>query len=355
MTRFTRPTAAKKPGLPPGTLIHTGPPRTEPVRIQVFNYAPDRFEEVEIQSVSDLAGLLHAPGVTWINIDGIHKTDLIERIGEIFSIHPLTLEDIVHTNQQPKLDDYETYLYIVLKMFYSNPEHEKIRAEQISLLLKENVLLSFQETPADVFEAVRERLRKRKGRIRGAGADYLAYALIDAVVDHYFVTLEAIEERMEILEEEILVRPDAGTPEAIHDLKREMIFLWRQVWPFRGILQAMKREGPPLVQESTRIFLDDVNDHAAQVMNTIDSFRDILSGMLDLYLSTASNRMNEVMKVLTVIATIFIPLTFIAGVYGMNFEYMPELQWRWGYFTVWGVMIGITVGMLIYFKRNDWL
>jgi magnesium transporter len=344
-----------KAGLPPGTLIHTGETPGEAVTLSWARY---NDKELETDSATELSEALlsRPPGkILWINMDGIHRVEMIERIGKSFGIHPLTLEDVVNTGQRPKLESYDTYIFIVLKMLYLDESLDEVRAEQVSLVLGDGFLLSFQETPLDVFDAVRDRLKRGTGRIRQAGADYLAYALMDAMVDHYFLVLEIFAERMESLEDELLGDPGRDAMGRIHEMKREMIFLRRQVWPLKGILGRMKKTGPPLVKKTTGVYLNDVLDHTAQVVETVSSFRDILTGMLDLYLSTVSNRMNEVMKVLTIISTLFIPLTFLAGIYGMNFEYMPELEWRWGYVVLLGIMAVIVVAMLIFFKRKRWL
>ncbi len=354
MARFTGK-RRQKAGLPPGTLIHVGEARVEQVRITCVRYGSDGVTETPVTRVEDLPHPPDPPGVIWVNVDGLHDVAVVEAIGRRFGIHPLTLEDILHTGQRPKLDDYDTYLYVVLKMLSYNPRNRGLDAEQVSLVLGERFLLSFQERAGDVFDPVRERIRRAKGRIRRSGCDYLAYALIDAVVDHYFAALEAFGERIEETEDELYADPDQETLGRIHDMRRQMMLFRRHVWPVRQILAGLKKEGPPLVDEETVVFLGDVSDHAVQIIDTVESFRDLLSGLLDLYLSSISNRMNEVMKVLTIIATIFIPLTFLAGIYGMNFTYMPELRWRWGYFVLWGVMLSVAGGMLIYFRRKKWI
>jgi magnesium transporter len=240
-------------------------------------------------------------------------------------------------------------------MLYYDETTHSIRPEQFSLILRENCIITFQEVHGDVFAGVRERLRKSKGRIRKAGADYLAYALMDAVVDHYFIVLEKFGDRIELHEEELVTRPTPRTLQNLHDMKREMLVFRKQIWPLRELIGGLAKGESSLIRESTVVYLRDVYDHTIQVIDTVESFRDILSGMLDIYLSSISNRMNEVMKVLTIIATTFIPLTFIAGIYGMNFEYMPELKWPWGYFGVLGTMGAIAVVMVIYFRKKGWL
>jgi len=271
------------------------------------------------------------------------------------NLHHLVIEDIHNTYQRPKAEDYEDFLYIVLKMISWDENLNQAQAEQVSMILGKGYVLSFKEDPGDIFDPVRVRLREGKGRIRKSGADYLAYALLDQVVDNYFLVLENLGERIESLEEELTTNPSPATLKAIHHLKRELIFLRKSVWPLREAINSLERGDSSLFQAETLVYLRDLYDHTIQVMDTIETFRDMVSGMLDIYLSSISNRMNEIMKVLTIIATIFIPLTFIAGVYGMNFANMPELQWPWGYFAVWGVMILVAGGMIIFFKRKGWL
>jgi len=352
--RFLKKTS-KKAGMSPGTLVHIGERRAVATQMALIHYDADRLLEKENAAAEDVFAFKVASPVFWVNVDGLHDVDLIESIGRHFAVHPLTLEDIVNTGQRAKAEDYENYLYVVLKMLSYDEDREHVSAEQVSLILGENVLLSFQETPGDVFASVRERIRKAKGRIRTSGCDYLAYALLDAVVDRYFLILEKMGEQVEQLEIELLEKPGRATMERIHHLKREMVFFRKQVWPLREVVGFLLKDGSRLIDESTRIFLRDVYDHCIHVTDTVESLRDLLSGMLDLYISSVSNRMNEVMKVLTIIATIFIPLTFIAGIYGMNFKYMPELEWRWSYPVLWLVLIAVSIFMLYWFKRNKWL
>ena len=346
---------SKKAGLPPGTLIHIGEKKAEKVRIRILDYDESQFEEKEAKTVEECFPFKDTPTITWINIDGIHEVEIIEKIGKHFGFHPLLLEDILNTEQRPKMEDHEDYIFIVVKMLYYDEEEHEIEAEQVSIILGSNFVISFQEKEDDVFNFVRDRIRNGKGRIRKAGADFLAYALVDAIVDHYFVIMEKIGEEIEVMEEELVTNPSPETLQAIHNLKREMISLRKSVWPVREVISGLERAESPLIHESTCIYLRDVYDHTIQVMDSIETSRDMVSGMLDIYLSSVSNKMNEVMKVLTIIATIFIPLTFIAGIYGMNFQYMPELQSKWGYPLVWLVMIAVLSSMIVYFKRKRWL
>ena len=343
-----------KSGLPPGTLVHIGEKSDEEVNVTVIDYDEGSFLEKTLGSIDECLFFKNKPTVTWINMDGIHQVDLIRKFGDCYGFHPLVLEDILNTDQRPKLEDYGEYLYIVLKMLH----HEKNSAiipEQISLIVGKNFVFSFQEgIKGDVFDPIRERIRIGKGRIRSMGADYLAYSLIDAIVDNYFVVLEDVGERIEELEEEVAINAAPKTLSGIHKLKREMIFLRKAVWPLREVAAALERGDSPLIAQTTRVYVRDVYDHTIQVMDMIETYRDMLTGMFDIYLSSLSNRMNEVMKFLTVIGTIFMPLTFIVGVYGMNFQFMPELGWRWGYFSVMLIMSGIAGGMVLYFKRRKW-
>lgn len=347
--------ASKKAGMSPGTLVHVGEQKIETIKITLMNYDQARLEEKELERIEESFAYKDEPPVSWINIDGLHEVDLIQKMGTHFNVHPLTLEDIVNTGQRPKVEDFEDYIYLVFKMLKFEETTGHITSEQVSLIVGPHYVLSFQEAEGDVFSSVRQRIRQARGRIRSAGPDYLAYALIDAAVDHYFLILEKIGERIEHLEEQLHVQATPEILQAIYDLKRELIYFRKQVWPVREVLNAWQKTESALVQEANKIFLRDVYDHTIQVIDTIESFRDIISGVMDLYMSTVSNKMNEVMKVLTIIATIFIPLTFVAGIYGMNFKFMPELEWRWSYPLLWAFLFLIFSGMVVYFKRKKWL
>ena len=320
-----------------------------------MDYDEAHFQEKEIKTIEECFLFKDKPTVTWINIDGLHQVEILEKLGECYGLHPLVLEDILNTDQRPKMEDYGEYLYIVLRMFNYNDKSSEIESEQISLVLGPNFVFSFQEREGDTFNPIRDRIRNSKGRIRKMGADHLAYTLLDSIIDNYFIILEKLGEKIEFLEEEVVSRPKSETLQTIHHLKREMIFLRKGVWPLREVISGLERGESSLIKESTRIYLRDVYDHTIQTIDTIETYRDMVSGMLDIYLSSISNRLNAVMKVLTIIATIFMPLTFLAGIYGMNFKYMPELEWRWGYPTVWIAVILISVSMLIYFKKKGWL
>jgi magnesium transporter len=343
-----------KTGLAPGTLIHIGEIHTDRAKISLCEYDESHFEEKEIHT---LEGLMPPPdrrAVTWIHIDGLQDVRLLEQMGVVFGLHPLILEDILNTDQRPKLEDHGDYLYIVLKRFHTE-EGSRLVPEQVSIVLGSNYLISLQEKEGKLLDPVRERLRNDRGRLRKGGADDLAHALLDGIVDGYFSILDHFGEEIETLEEALMSRPSPETLRAIQILKRKMILLRKAVWPLREVVGNLSRSDSPLIREVSFLYFRDVSDHTVQVIDTIETYRDMLSGMLDIYLSTISNRMNEVMKVLTIIATIFMPLTFLAGVYGMNFKYMPELEWRWGYFALWGVILVIAVFMLIIFRRKKWL
>jgi magnesium transporter len=347
--------SSKKAGMSPGIVVHVGEQKIETARITLMSYDPARLEEKELTRIEESFAYKDTPPVSWINIDGLHEVEVIEKIGTHFNIHPLTQEDIVNTGQRPKVENFEDYIYIVIKMLKFDETTGHITSEQVSLILGSHYLLSFQETEGDVFNSVRERIRKGRLHIRRSGTDYLAYALIDAVVDHYFLMLEKMGEKIEHFEEQLPLQPTPEILQAIYDLKRELVYFRKQVWPIRDVLNTWQKAESSIIEEANKVFIRDVYDHTIQVIDTIDSFRDIITGVMDLYLSTVSNKMNEVMKVLTIMATIFIPLTFIAGIYGMNFKYMPELEWKWSYPVLWIVLIAIFLGMMFYFKRKKWL
>ena len=355
MSRFIKK-RSKKVGLSPGSLVYIGNKKTEKVGITLIDYDAENINEKVIKKIEECFHFKKTPTVTWINLDGVHEIEIIDKIGKHYDIHPLILEDILNTDQRAKVDVFDSYIIIIFRMLSLDEKESKIDSEQISLILGHNYVISFQEKEGgDLFDPSRERIRSGKGRIRKMGTDYLAYSLLDIVIDNYFVILERIGDRVEVVEEELILSPKPKTLKEIYNLKRELIFLRKSVWPMRDVISKLERVESLLIPEKTRIYLNDLYDHTIQVIETVETLRDMIGGMLDLYLSGISNRMNEIMKVLTLIATIFIPLTFIVGIYGMNFEYMPELKWHWGYFTVMGVMLIIAVFMLVYFKRKEWI
>lgn len=344
-----------KAGLPPGTLVHVGERKAEKVKIRILDYDEAQFEEKEAKTIEESFPFKDKPTVTWINIDGLHEVEIIEKLGSHFGLHPLLLEDILNTDQRPKMEDYGDYIFVVLKMLYSGENKDEIEAEQVSLILGSNFVISLQEREGDVFDPIRDRIRKSKGRIRKTGSDYLAYALLDAIVDNYFLILENVGEKIEDTEQQLATNPSPETLQYIRELKNEMIFLRKSIWPLRELINGLERCESTLIHESTGAYLRDVYDHTIQIIDTVESYRDMISGMVDIYLSSISNKMNEVMKVLTIFASIFIPLTFVAGLYGMNFEFMPELTWHWGYFALLGFMAFVGVSLVVYFRRKGWL
>ena len=340
-------------GAPPGTLFYTGEQRTDRIKITLIEYNETEFFEREFFDLSDCLSHVKPNMVKWLNVEGLHKPELIEVIGKFYNIHPLTMEDIVHVDQRPKFEDYENYVVAIMKMISYTTE---VKSEQLSIVLLENTVLSFQEPHSgDAFDIIRTRLRQGKGRVRRLGADYLAYALMDAVVDCYFTAIEKIGDKIEEIEEEIISETDKKSLLELYHLKREMIYLRKQVWPMRDMINNMVRSETNLINPSSDIYLRDLSDHVTRIIDTVETYRDLLSGIMDIYLSTNANKMNEVMKVLTIMSSIFIPVTFIAGVYGMNFENMPELKTQNGYFITWGIMLSIIIGLMVYFKRKKWM
>jgi magnesium transporter len=352
-----------KVGLAPGTLVHIGEKKVEKVRIKLVAYNSEEIVEKELSSVEECVVFKDKPGTNlWINIDGLDQVEIIEKLGSYFEIHPLTLEDVLNTWQRPKMEDYESYVYTVLKIMLLDSEKKEIITEkkeiiidQISIIFGYNYILSFQEREVGIFDPLRERLKNPASRLRKNGVDYLAYGLIDAVVDNYFLILEHFGEEIEDLEDELIVHPAPEILKTIQKYKRDMIILRKSVWPLRELISGMQKIESEIIKDTTRIYLRDVYDHTIRVIESVEDFRDILASMMDIYLSSVSNKMNDIMKVLTVIATIFIPLTFIAGVYGMNFDYMPELRWRWGYPIIMLFMTILGSTMFIYFKKRKWV
>ncbi|MFC2170140.1 magnesium/cobalt transporter CorA [Acidobacteriota bacterium] len=341
-------------GLPPGTPVYTGELKEEKVRISVLDYSEDDYRESETVAPEECFKFKDTKNVTWINVDGIHKVDIIEKIGRQYEVHPLIIEDIVNPQQRPKMEDFGNNIYIVFKMLDYDDEGKEIKSEQVSLILGDTFVISFQEKQGDIFDPIRQRIRNAKGRIRKMGSDYLAYSLIDAIVDNYFIILEKVGERIEELENKIVSNPEPDVLQEIYKLKRSVIFLRKTVWPLRELISGLEKVETSIIREVIHKYLRDIYDHTIQIIDTVETYRDLLSGMHDTFLTSLSNRMNEVMKILTIIATIFIPLTFIAGIYGMNFKFMPELNWKWGYFSVWGIIILIVFGMFFFFKRKKW-
>lgn len=352
--RFVR-RVVKRPGVPPGTLVHTGERKVERVRVRAFAYHGDALSEAEHEDIGACLPAKDAEGVTWINVDGLHDVDLVRRAGEHFGWHPLLLEDIVGTGQRAKVEEYPGYLFVVLPMLSWDEETRQVVHEQLSLVLGQGYVVTFQERWGDIFDPIRERLRHAKGRIRSRGADYLAYTLMDAVVDHCFHVLERIGDVTERVEEAVLANGGRDTMIRLHSLKRELLVVRKAVWPMRDVLAQVVRDEEDMFTPETEVFLRDVHDHAVHVVENVEALRDVVSGAVDLHVSMLSARTNEVMKVLTMMASIFIPLTFFAGIYGMNFDHMPELRLRWAYPVLLVLMALMATGMVVYFRRKGWL
>lgn len=346
-----------KAGLPPGTLVHIGKKTTIALRIMLLDFDEGSVRESELTAANLTDKIKLARGTKWLNVQGLGDTAVMEQIGACFNLHPLVLEDILNTDQRSKLEDYGDYLYVVLKTFdYENkgPE-ERINSDQVSLILGKNFVLSFLETNGIQLGTVCERLQSGKGQIRKSGADFLMYGLIDAIVDSYFVILERLDEKTEALESELIANPRPSTLHSIYRLKREGVFLRKSLWPLREVISSLQRGDSPLFTHDTLLYLRDVYDHTIHIIESVESLRDLTAGMLDIYISSVSYRISTVMKVLTVITTIFMPLSLIAGIYGMNFKYLPGLEWEWGFFAVLGAMVAISVGMLALFRWKKWL
>jgi len=357
--RISRSTGSKKQsvkrGMPPGSLVHIGETPDEAASISLVEYSGDETREKDGATIQDLQDAQRGQFKCWIRVTGLHQVDLIQEVGNCFNIHPLVLEDILNTNQRPKVYDYTDTLFIVMRKMFYHEKSGEIGAEQVSLVLGANFLISFQETSSDLFKPIRDRMDVRNNRIRTSGVDYLAYCLIDVIVDNYFVILEKLAEHVELVEDELVTNPTPKMLRAIHRLKRELLLLRRSVWPMREVLNRLMGGKSELMTDSTVIYLRDVFDHTIHAVDTLETFRDIVSGMLDIYLSSVSIKLNEIMKFLTIIATMFIPLTFLVGWYGMNFKDMPELSWKWGYPAVIGVTVALVVLMVIFFRRKKWI
>ena len=352
---------SKKAGMQPGSMVYVGLERRDPVHIDVVAFGVEEFREFRADSLESCLPSLDGQTTTWINISGVHEVDLVQRLGEHFKIHPLALEDVLNTAQRPKIERADDYVFAVLRMIYRRAGEEELTSEQVSILFGDRWLVTLQEQPGDVFEAVRERLRKGAPRVRFVHTDYLAYALMDAIVDSYFIILEAMGDTVEDVEDESLDHADETHLQAIRGLKRDLIVLRKSVWPLREVASGFERIEAPRVDDMTRPYIRDLYEHTVQIMDSVDTYREMVSGLLELYLSNQSHRLNEVMKVLTVIATIFIPLGFLAGVFGMNFDTdisplnMPELKMRYGYPLFWLVALLVGGGLFWYFRRRRWI
>ncbi|PWH82740.1 magnesium and cobalt transport protein CorA [Algibacter marinivivus] len=345
----------KKLGQIPGSVVYTGERSKEKLHLEAFDYTKENCTELDLKSVTESFDFKHTNSTTWINVNGLNYVDEIEQLGNHYELHPLVLEDIVNIAQRPKIDEYDNYLFVVLKMLYYD-KNQNIVSEQVSFILGKNYVLSFQEAEGDVFDAVRDRIRQAKGRVRHMQADYLLYTLIDAIVDHYFSVIEILGDKIEDFETAIFSgEVDDDISQKIQNLKREILRVRRAIFPLREVINRIEKNESPLIQKKTITYYRDIYDHLIQVSENIDIYREMIWSLMDMYMTTISNKMNEVMKVLTIMASIFIPLTFIAGIYGMNFEYIPELQYKYSYFILWGAMIVMFLGMLYYFRKKKWL
>lgn len=346
---------SSKSGLPPGTPVHIGEQKLEKMSLTALTYSEHTFHEIQTHRVEEVLPLADIAEQVWITVQGIHHIEGLQQLGAAFGLHPLVMEDIVNTHQRPKIEDYGEYLFLVMKAVSRDDPAHSLMVEQISLIVGMNFVLCFLEGNDDPFVDLRGRLRNEKGRLRKMGCDYLTYAHLDTIVDQYFPLLEELGEDIERLEEELIAHAGRGMLRTLHVFKQEMILLRRAIWPLREVLGHLERGDSTLIHASTHIYLRDVYDHTIQLIETTETYRDMLAGMMDIYLTSLSNKLNETMKVLTVISTIFIPLTFIVGIYGMNFEVMPELEWPWGYPLVMGMMVMLAIGMLWVFRSKHWI
>lgn len=342
----------KKVGLPPGSLVYTGRKKKGPIKIRVMDYNAERVRDVYISDVSELKKFVNSKSVSWINVIGVHHPQVIAKVGKLFNLHPLMLEDIVNVHGRTKLEVRDDKLFTQLKMIYFNP-HKKLMFEQLSIILGNHFVITFQEDDYDVFDPVRERIRSTNWRIRQLDNDYLSYALIDAIVDNYFSIMEETGNQLDRIDDQVVKKPQENSLQNIHSLKKNLVLLRKNIWPVREIISKMKQTA--LIKKSTKPFIDDLYDHAVQIIDSIEMYREMSSSILETYLSNVSNKMNEIMKVLTVISTVFIPLTFITGVYGMNFTHMPEIPGKFSYYVVWAVMLTIGIWLFVYFKRKKWV
>ena len=352
--RKQRPKKRKQAGLPPGTLLYTGEDRDGTASLHFLHYTRDEVFDQQLTSIDALSELRESDGVHWLRVEGIHDVDTLQKVGEVYGIHALTLEDITNTTHRPKLEEFENYILIILHHFHTT-EVGSFNEENIALILTKSEVLSFSATPQVIYEPNRERIGNVNGRFRARGADYLLYTLIDSVVDHYVLLLDNMDEKIEGLEDEVLENPTQDTIARLHDQRRQLLQLRRAALPLRDVVMQLQRDEMNMISEDITMFLHDVEDHLNHVLDLLESNRETIGGLIELYMTHESNRMNEVMKVLTIIATVFIPLTFIAGIYGMNFEVMPELGYAWGYPSVLLIMFAVAVGMFVFFRRRHWL
>lgn len=340
----------------PGTVEYIGQPRDENIRIDVLEYDESSIINKSVVSFAkELEAYIEHPGIKWIQITGVHDPEILNEIGRIFKIIPLDLEDIANTTQRPRIEERDDYIFMVFKVLQLEQESRDVNIEQVSLILGSNYVISFHETTPKVFETLQNRILTGMGRVRKMKSDYLVFAITDIIIDQYFTLIEDIGEIIEATEEELIASPGQSSQEAIYKLKRRLGYVKKSIWPAREVLNQLQHSDHELIHEETKIYFRNIYDHTIQIIETLESLRDLTSGMMDLYLSAVSLRMNEIMKVLTIFSAIFIPLTFFAGIYGMNFKKIPELEWEYGYYFFWGIMIIITLFMLAFFRRKKWL
>lgn len=340
---------------PPGTIQYVGKPREEKTRIDLIEYNESEVAEYKIERPENLKKYLKNDKVKWIRITGVHDAELITQIGELFQINQLELEDLSNTSQRPRMEERDSYIFQIYKALLLNPEDKEVSIEQVSLILGENYVISFHETEPKLFDSLRTRIITGKGRVRKMKSDYLAFTLADIMIDQYFLILEDIGDTIEIVENELITNPGGASQESIYRIKRRLVYIGRTIWPVRELINEMERSDHFLIHDENRIYFRNIYDHSVQIIESLDSLRDLTSGMMDLYLSSVSLKLNEIMKVLTIFSALFIPLTFLAGVYGMNFKFFPELGWRWGYAIFWGICILAAILMLFYFRRKKWM
>jgi magnesium transporter len=355
LSKKKRRNHSHKRGLPPGSLVYVGKERQDDVKITVIDYNKEHIEERDISKVQQCYPYLRTSNVTWINISGIHDVNLVEKIGEEFGLHPLLLEDILNSDHRPKLSHLDQHLLVILKRLYVHPDDFQVRDEQISILLGENTVITFQENEADDFDSIRSQIKESIGDIRKLGADFLMYRIIDSIVDRYLLEIERLNDHIEQLEEEVVLHPTQQILHRIYIFKKQIIRFRKNTWPAREVIHKLEKNEYEFIQPSTRFYYSDIHEHIIQLNDMVETTRGIMTSLLDVYFSSVSHRMNEIMKVLTIVSTVFIPLTFIVGVYGMNFAFMPELEWHWGYPMVWGVMILLTSSMFIFFRKRKWI
>lgn len=347
--------ASQKTGMPPGSLVHVGEDQAIESRVSIVQYNKQRLEEKVVTSIEKVDQFQEAEAITWVTIEGLKNVGLIESIGRVFDIHPLVLEDILNTQQRPKFEEFDDYLYIVLKDLSLAEGDSFVRYQQISILVLKNVVFIFKEHQDDIFLPLHKRLHNNKGKLRTLGADYLTYVILDTIVDKTFIIIDSLDEVVSSIEEDLSINATPEVLTTIQRIKHELIYIRKYISPLRDLLLELLRSDTVLIDEKNHIYFRDVLDHVLRVTESLETYRDMLSSLLDIYMSSVSNKMNEVMKVLTIFAAIFIPLTFVAGIYGMNFEYMPELKLKWGYPTVWLVFIITPIGLIAYFKKKKWL